>query len=154
MSESSNEVQHFLDRFHRNRIGMRMLIAHHIALHRQINGNDFVGIVNKSTDPAEVASDAAVDAANVCQMAYGFSPRVEIKIPDTVSSPTFVFVPGHLHHILFEILKNAMRATVEREELRVGLHNIDPDKLNPINIWISEENEGNVGFRFLQLAKN
>ncbi|KAJ3194872.1 hypothetical protein HK101_001702 [Irineochytrium annulatum] len=135
-------VQAHLNAFHRSRVGMRMLIGHHVALsHPKTKHDHHVGIVCTETDPADVASEAAMDAAAVCELSYNVAPQVEIRVP-AGGCPTFVFVPSHLHHIMFELLKNAMRAVVEREEARVGHGNADPDNLEPVMIYIEEENDG------------
>ncbi|KAJ3282846.1 hypothetical protein HDU76_008574 [Blyttiomyces sp. JEL0837] len=147
ISETDPRVQNFVDRFHRSRLSMRMLIAHHVALSKTSSPSSthIFGIVDTQTDPAEVASEASIDAATICEATYGVSPRVDIYLPPGMGeSPKFVFVPNHLHHVLFEILKNAMRAVVEKGEGRFGVSGgeLDPDDLEPIQIFITEENDG------------
>jgi hypothetical protein len=52
--ETDPRVQHFVDRFHRSRVGMRMLIGHYIALYKPLAQEpDQIGIVNVKTDPSE-----------------------------------------------------------------------------------------------------
>ncbi|KAJ1556813.1 hypothetical protein HK405_001745, partial [Cladochytrium tenue] len=145
-SEGDVEVQHFLDRFHRTRVGMRLLVGHHLGLSRP-NRHDasMVGIVSTATDPGEVAAEAAEDAAAVCEANYGAAPRVEIGGGPGLRGravPRFVFVPSHLHHMLFEVIKNAMRASVERAEQTEGVEFLDAYSIEPVRVTIEEENEG------------
>ncbi|KAI9337156.1 mitochondrial branched-chain alpha-ketoacid dehydrogenase kinase-domain-containing protein [Zopfochytrium polystomum] len=145
--ESDPSTQHFLDRFHRTRISQRLLIGHHVALSQpsKSTGANNIGVVDTETNPVEVAEEAAEDASIVCEAAYGASPPIHISLgPSLKKVPTFVFVPSHLHHIMFEILKNAMRASVEKAELstRRDGRGLDADDLSPVNVSIEEENEG------------
>ncbi|KAJ3259799.1 hypothetical protein HK103_001690 [Boothiomyces macroporosus] len=64
----------------------------------------------------DVVQDAISNAQNICQDYYGlFSPPV-VKIVGVGNKirGNFMYVPSHLHHMLFELLKNSMRAVVER----------------------------------------
>jgi pyruvate dehydrogenase kinase 2/3/4 len=49
------------------------------------------------------------DATMMCSRKYGDAPVVEINGRLDL---TFPYIPTHLHYILLELLKNAMRATV------------------------------------------
>ncbi|KAJ3210865.1 hypothetical protein HDU67_004935 [Dinochytrium kinnereticum] len=134
-------IQTFITKFFRARTGMRMLIGHHIALSRKrYRHPENIGIVCTQTDASEVASEAASDASEVCERNYGVSPSVEIH--SSVPTEGFVFVPSHLHHVLFEILKNALRAVVERREGEVGVGNAEREDMEPVRIYIEPENEG------------
>lgn len=60
--------------------------------------------------------DAIANSQNICQDYYGlFSPPI-VKIVGVGNKigGNFMYVPSHLHHMLFELLKNSMRAVVER----------------------------------------
>lgn len=142
----------FLDRFYLSRIGIRVLIAQHLALHSPIAG--YSGIIALEMDPVEVVKIAIEDAGRLCEFTCGDAPAVNVTVGNaweleqleladkraadankpasdresstsegetlvlTGSAPVsrhrrLAYVPSHLHHIMFELLKNSMRATVE-----------------------------------------
>ena len=55
------EIHQFLDGFYMSRIGMRMLIGQHVALHEPPK-KDYVGLICTKTKPVEVCKDAVDDA--------------------------------------------------------------------------------------------
>ncbi|TPX46803.1 hypothetical protein SeLEV6574_g03024 [Synchytrium endobioticum] len=124
-----------------------ILIGHHasLILQKQSSPNR-VGIVNTRMDPGDVASDAAVDAAEKCEETLGVAPRVEIQCP-VGGCPHMTFVPSHLHHVLFEVLKNSMRAVVEKEEQKVGFGNAERNNMPPIVVSIIEPSSQQIQIR-------
>lgn len=110
-----SSIQSFLDRFYMSRIGIRMLIGQHIALTDQTNHRhpNYVGIICTKTNVKELAEEAIENARFVCEDHYGLfeAPKVQLFCPENVN---FMYVPGHLSHMLFETLKNSLRAVVER----------------------------------------
>ncbi|KAG7396581.1 hypothetical protein PHYBOEH_002043 [Phytophthora boehmeriae] len=125
-----SDLHSFLDAFYMSRIGIRMLMSQHLALHEEELG--WVGCICESTSPAEVALAAIDTARHMCVRQYGDAPEVELHGHTDFSMP---FVPSHLHHMLFEVIKNSMRAVVE-------FHGVDND-MPPIKIVIAdgEDNE-------------
>lgn len=108
------QVQQFLDRFYMSRIGIRMLIGQHSALYRsQSHGKDYVGVICTRTNIKEIALDAIANARFICEEHYGLfkAPEVQMFCPADIE---FMYVPSHLNHMLFELLKNSLRAVVER----------------------------------------
>ncbi|KAB5585839.1 kinase isozyme 4 [Coniochaeta sp. 2T2.1] len=109
-----NNIQQFLDRFYMSRIGIRMLIGQHIALTDQSHYRDptYVGIICTKTNVRDLAQEAIENARFVCEDHYGLFEAPKIQL---VCNPnlTFMYVPGHLSHMLFETLKNSLRAVVE-----------------------------------------
>ncbi|XP_050835560.1 pyruvate dehydrogenase kinase, isozyme 3 isoform X2 [Serinus canaria] len=88
----SSNIQYFLDRFYTNRISFRMLINQH---------------------------NAYETAKMLCEQYYTVAPDLEVeefnaKAPNKPIQ--VVYVPSHLFHMLFELFKNSMRATVELHE--------------------------------------
>ncbi|RYP92372.1 hypothetical protein DL770_001472 [Monosporascus sp. CRB-9-2] len=109
-----NNIQSFLDRFYMSRIGIRMLIGQHIALTDQSRHMDptYVGIICTKTNVRDLAQEAIENARFVCEDHYGLfeAPKIQLVCnPDL----NFMYVPGHLSHMLFETLKNSLRAVVE-----------------------------------------
>jgi len=95
-----------------SRVGIRMLIGQHITLHEPPKANH-IGLINTKTSPIMVAEEAVADARDVCLREYGCAPEVEIFGAPNL---TFPYVPGHLHHMLFELIKNSLRAVQDRFE--------------------------------------
>jgi pyruvate dehydrogenase kinase 2/3/4 len=61
----------------------------------------------------DILQEAIENARFVCEEHYVMfrGPPVQLICPADV---TFPYVPGHLSHIVFELLKNSLRAVVER----------------------------------------
>jgi pyruvate dehydrogenase kinase 2/3/4 len=109
-----NNIQSFLDRFYMSRIGIRMLIGQHIALTDQSHYRDptYVGIICTKTNVQDLAEEAIENARFVCEDHYGLfeAPKIQLVCNPNIN---FMYVPGHLSHMLFETLKNSLRAVVE-----------------------------------------
>jgi pyruvate dehydrogenase kinase 2/3/4 len=107
-TSSMNQILNlYLNRFFAARIGVRFLIEHHIAaLH---NKDGYSGIIQSNCNPAEVAQLAAEESISLCEREMGVSPEINILCPNSIR---FTYVPSHLHYILSEIFKNALRATI------------------------------------------
>ncbi|KXJ96563.1 mitochondrial branched-chain alpha-ketoacid dehydrogenase kinase-domain-containing protein [Microdochium bolleyi] len=110
-----HNIQSFLDRFYMSRIGIRMLIGQHIALTTDNHHSDptYVGIICTKTNVHDLAQEAIENARFVCEDHYGLfeAPKIQLVCNPNLN---FMYVPGHLSHMLFETLKNSLRAVVER----------------------------------------
>jgi len=120
-SDGVNEtIQYFLDRLYTNRISIHMLISHYNALLGQSKTlTGMVGTIDQKCDIAAICSDAYEAAAVLCDGEYFSHPELKATSKDTTDESeqvTSVYVPAHLHHIMFEIFKNSMRATCEFAE--------------------------------------
>nr|XP_023661502.1 pyruvate dehydrogenase (acetyl-transferring) kinase isozyme 1, mitochondrial-like isoform X2 [Paramormyrops kingsleyae] len=86
---TSQNVQYFLDRFFMSRISIRMLLNQH---------------------------NAYQNARKLCDLYYKNSPELKLEELNAKEPGTpimVVYVPSHLYHMAFELIKNAMRATME-----------------------------------------
>uniref|UniRef100_A0AAZ3QCR6 Protein-serine/threonine kinase n=1 Tax=Oncorhynchus tshawytscha TaxID=74940 RepID=A0AAZ3QCR6_ONCTS len=101
-------VRNFLDTTLTSRLGIRMLATHHLALHEE--NPDFVGIICRRLSPKKIIEKWVDFARRLCEHQYGNSPRVRIN---GHVAARFPFIPLPLDYILPELLKNAMRATME-----------------------------------------
>lgn len=171
----NSAIQTFLDRFYMLRIGIRMLIGQHIALNmsqalatRQklskfLNGsngtpspaksgrNNYVGVICTDCNVKEIAEDAIETAKYICEEYYGLFEAPEIRLIASQDLINFMYVPGHLIHMFFEVLKNSLRATIEfhipllKQKMFEENPNLKPDEIGlndlkfpPIKVIISE----------------
>ncbi|XP_062108910.1 pyruvate dehydrogenase (acetyl-transferring) kinase, mitochondrial [Humulus lupulus] len=130
-SQDLHEIHQFLDRFYMSRIGIRMLIGQHVELHNPNPPPNCVGYIHTRMSPVEVARHASEDARCICLREYGSAPDINIYgDPDF----TFPYVPTHLHLMVFELVKNSLRAVQERF--------LDSDKVPPpIRIIVADGDE-------------
>jgi len=128
------DVQQWLDRFYLSRIGIRFLIGQHIALNTLQPHPDYVGIICTRSNVHEIVHEAIENSRFVCEEHYAMfkGPPVQLICPKEL---TFSYVPGHLSHIVFELLKNSLRAVVER----FGPNN--EDAFPPIKVIVVEGKE-------------
>ncbi len=100
----------FLDGFYLSRIGIRILIGQHIALHEPPRPG-YIGLICTACAPLAVARDAIDDARAMAARQYATAPEVTVYGDPGV---TFAYVPSHLHHMVFELVKNSLRAVADR----------------------------------------
>ncbi|KAF9937702.1 hypothetical protein BGZ67_000974 [Mortierella alpina] len=102
------DIETFFNRFYTINLGTRLLIGEHLALHDR--GLNLVQRVS----PLAISKRAIADAQRACSAHYGhqsLSPSVVIQTSNPDISTTYV--DEFLHRNIFELLKNAMRATCE-----------------------------------------
>ncbi|KAJ3550347.1 hypothetical protein NM688_g5092 [Phlebia brevispora] len=113
---SPAEISTFLDAAIRNRIAVRLLAEQHIAISRDLEtqgaSEDHIGVVHMRCSPAEMIRMCASFVTELCEATLGSAPKIII---DGDVNATFAYVPVHIEYILTEILKNAFRASVERQ---------------------------------------
>ncbi|XP_035648726.1 pyruvate dehydrogenase (acetyl-transferring) kinase isozyme 2, mitochondrial-like isoform X1 [Oncorhynchus keta] len=124
---TNQNVQYFLDRFYMSRISTRMIMNQHSLI---FDGSanpahpKHIGTIDPDCDVTEVVKDAFDSSKMLCEQYYLTSPEIDLtqvnaKGPD--QPLRIVYVPSHLYHMLFELFKNAMRATVETHEMALHL---------------------------------
>lgn len=81
-----------------------------------------------------ISNNLSDNARYVCEEHYALfkSPNIKLVCPPNL---TFPYIPGHLSHICFELLKNSLRAVVER----YGVDN--DDEYPPIKVVVVEGRE-------------
>uniref|UniRef100_A0A7N6B172 Protein-serine/threonine kinase n=1 Tax=Anabas testudineus TaxID=64144 RepID=A0A7N6B172_ANATE len=135
---TNQNIQYFLDRFYTSRISIRMLINQHSELLCSF-----------------IWSDAFHSAKMLCDQYYLHSPDLllqEMNNKKTKHPVSMVYVPSHLYHMLFELFKNAMRATIETHE---SSNNLPPIKVlvslggEDMSIKVSDRG-GGVPFRRIE----
>ena len=97
-----------LDRFHLARLSVSILLNQYVAMHHA--RRHWVGILCDHTSPAAICDEMGASAQALARVHYGNAPKV---IVEGDVACTFLYIPSHVQHILFELLKNALRATLE-----------------------------------------
>ncbi|XP_042562974.1 pyruvate dehydrogenase (acetyl-transferring) kinase isozyme 3, mitochondrial-like isoform X2 [Clupea harengus] len=113
----SSNVQYFLDRFYTNRISARMLINQHTLLFGDTTAHPkHIGGIDPGCRVTEVVKDAYDTAKMLCEQYYMMAPALNLQEANAKGQEKpiqVVYIPSHLFHMLFELFKNSMRATVE-----------------------------------------
>uniref|UniRef100_A0A8C5NDY9 Protein-serine/threonine kinase n=1 Tax=Gouania willdenowi TaxID=441366 RepID=A0A8C5NDY9_GOUWI len=132
---TNQNIQYFLDRFYMSRISIRMLINQHTLIFdgttNPVHPNT-IGGIDPHCQVADVIQDAFHSAKSLCDHNYQCSPRLllhEINNKKSKQPISIVYVPSHLYHMLFELFKNAMRATIETH--------VDKSSLPPVEVLVS-----------------
>ncbi|XP_043931479.1 pyruvate dehydrogenase (acetyl-transferring) kinase isozyme 1, mitochondrial isoform X2 [Protopterus annectens] len=138
---TSQNVQYFLDRFYMSRISIRMLLNQHTLLFgEKVEANPAhpkqIGSIDPNCSVVEVIEDAYENAKRLCDLYYMSSPNLEIEESNAKSrgQPVqVVYVPSHLYHMVFELFKNSMRATME--------NHLDKNDHPPVRVNVTLGNE-------------
>ncbi|KAF9299052.1 hypothetical protein BGZ74_009118 [Mortierella antarctica] len=169
-SRPSDEIQRFLNSFNRGRLGIRIMVGHHLALQSQLvhptqpsstsssptskgpspammglavstTNSKRVGIIEPQCDIEALINNATQSAQFVFFQHYNtvFPPNVHIQHSKDIGGQRvrFPVVPALLHHILFELLKNSMRATAE-------FHGLDKMSYPDIEVQLSSDANGGL----------
>jgi pyruvate dehydrogenase kinase 2/3/4 len=81
-------------------------------------GRIAVGNIDTEVDVFEVAEAAAAKATMICQQHYGDAPEITIKLVGGEDMVRVQHIEEKLEYILVELLKNALRATVDTHMTR------------------------------------
>jgi pyruvate dehydrogenase kinase 2/3/4 len=129
-ADQNLDLQKRLNDFYASRISIRLLVAQYLALRdaslSSSKNPEFIGLIHTRASPRDIAMLAVENASYVCNRAYGDCPSVTILGRTDL---VFPYIPSHLEYILVELLKNSMRATIEK-------HGID--SMPPIKIVIAD----------------
>lgn len=74
---------------------------------------DYIGMISTKCNPVRVCEHAAADARDICLRHFGSAPKVEIFGDNKF---TFAYVPSHIHQMVFELVKNSLRAVQDNFE--------------------------------------
>ncbi|KAK8745703.1 hypothetical protein OTU49_000332 [Cherax quadricarinatus] len=124
--ENEELVARFLDKTLTSRLGIRMLAQHHLALRE--NKPNYVGIINVAMKLKEVIERSCQFVTRIASHKYGRVPQ--LKLSGHVNA-VFPYIELPLDYILPEILKNAVRATIENHS------EYEVIQLPPIHITIA-----------------
>jgi len=139
-SKADPELNARLDDLFTSRLSTRMLIGQHLSLERDGKSRITRGLV-----VSKVAEEAADSARRLCLGKFGVCPEIVIEGSEDFK---FTYVDSHLHHMIFELTKNSVRAVVEQHHGERGRErrkrltlssqgHLGPDGLPPVRVAIS-----------------
>jgi hypothetical protein len=108
----------FMDRLLMTRISRRVLAEQHIALHKAQTSKvgprqGYIGVIRTECKLQDVVRRCFEKAASICERTYGHYPPLQFRGDPDV---TLAYIPVHLEYMILELMKNAMRCTVEFAE--------------------------------------
>merc|ERR1712110_1001713 len=100
--------------------------------------------------------DAAIAAAEECELHFceydpkyanmnstNFAPSVRVIDKRNNEESAFTHIPQHLHHMVFELLKNSMRAVLENDSKKeITVVVVDNSSDGSISVKISDNGGG------------
>lgn len=105
---ADEQADHFLGEFLTQRIGTDILSSQYLAITRPSGATS---VIDAQCNPVALVRTAAADAVRLCKFHYDSAPPIDIM---DVGQVCFPFIPQYLYYIIFELLKNSLRAVTER----------------------------------------
>eukprot|EP00096_Caligus_rogercresseyi_P000091 TRINITY_DN1020_c0_g1_i1.p1 TRINITY_DN1020_c0_g1~~TRINITY_DN1020_c0_g1_i1.p1 ORF type:complete len:431 (+),score=127.40 TRINITY_DN1020_c0_g1_i1:128-1420(+) len=130
-STVESQIQYFLNRLYMSRISIHMMIHQHaLTFECPPVDSDLVGCIHPECNILGIISDAYEGASLLCEQTYCTTVEKNLTILNTTSvgdpnKVIFPYVPSHLYYILFELIKNALRATIETHVDKPELPKVD-----------------------------
>lgn len=98
-----------IDTFLRDRLGIQLLCDHYVGLSKGKPG----GGISINCKFEDVLTDAMLEAKHICDANYGVAPEVHI-LNDNLDEYEITLIRPWVHHILCELFKNGMTASVQK----------------------------------------
>lgn len=158
-------MQKFLNRFYTNRTEIRIILEQYISLFENHKNNNF-GIVNLKTSPYDIISNVIQSIQYICD-----KNKFDIILDDVIKlninkNINFPSVDMYLHHILFELIKNSVKAVLEKKDknthfykphIEISIFDIDKNclflKIEDNGIGIKDENIEKIWYYSFSTSK-
>lgn len=143
LNKRGERINNYLDIFYTNRISIRLLISHYLELEKNCNQVGYNGIVSLDEPLTYTIEEAIESSQQVCDRVYNNYPNVNLKVIGP--PPVFPFIKNNMFYIFFEVMKNSLRATMDKycylddvPDVRVSIYNGD----STISIKVCDEGNG------------
>ena len=113
-SMTAEGIQYLLDRLFTTKISLALLTSVYDAVHCR-NKQALETLVTRRCDVMKIIEEAHDRASTVCETSYMEFADLELRgrnVRNPVKEVEISCVPSHLQYIMFELMKNAMQATV------------------------------------------
>ncbi|EFO25792.1 hypothetical protein LOAG_02700 [Loa loa] len=116
---SNNKIQCYLERFYFNTMSIQILQHQHLIVFGTLlpPSPRHIGCIDPACDIGAVILNAYDSARFVCDGCYCDTPKLQFDSYNSVAPGqpiAIAAIPSYLYHIMFELFKNSMRATVNR----------------------------------------
>ena len=156
ITEEFPNLQSQLDNFYAGRIAAAFLVKQHKAVVANAKRpkprpgyEHYAGIVCARTDLFDVCKSAVIEAKAICFSHYDNCPEVILRRGHPTEQQVFFpHIPSHVHYIVFEILKNSLKASIDVHAKKKFNGGIDCSKVPPIEVVVCDsENLEDVSIR-------
>jgi pyruvate dehydrogenase kinase 2/3/4 len=136
------DIDRFLNTFVASRIGTEILTTHYLMM-TDPSARDSDGIISVHFDPEKVINGVVQKATMLANRVLRKAPKVIVNFG--AEPVRLVFVQQYFSYILFELLKNSFRATVEKHS---GEQELPPVEIqvscdeNMVGVKISDQGGG------------
>ena len=103
-------IQAFLNKFHKNRTEIRILLEHYLSFFEPPKGANYYGIINLESNVESILNNTINNIQIICDsngIDLHLNSIIKLKIHNKIIIPT---IDHYLYYILFEILKNSVEA--------------------------------------------
>ena len=104
------QIQTFLNKFHKNRTEIRILLEHYMSFFEKSKGPNYYGIINLESNTENILHNAINNIQLICDMNainLDLNDIITLDVKNKTIMPT---IDHYLYYILFEILKNSVEA--------------------------------------------
>eukprot|EP01084_Bolivina_argentea_P177248 306548_1 len=153
IENSGEHLTEFINKFASQRLATRVMSAHNMSLYDQIlnDSNIKMGLFEEHCDVMKSISQAIIDSEQDCKRHFSQFNNIQIdnilenlkvncsdKRKNQIGA-NFTYIRQHLNHMIFELLKNCMRAVIENrsEDTEIDIVIVDGDD-GSITIKISD----------------
>lgn len=110
-------MQKFLNRFYTNRTEIRILLEQYMSLfYKDLERKDSFGMINIKSSPYFIINNVINDIQYICNknnLDIELDEIIKLDMDKTIEFPS---MDSYLHHIFIELIKNSVKAVIERNE--------------------------------------
>ena len=139
-------IQLFLNKFHKNRTEIRILLEHYLSFFSEPKGLKWHGIINLETNLEEIINESINNVQIICDSSsinLHINDIIKIECNNKVVLPS---IDHYLYYVLFEIIKNSVESIKYKTHpfISIVIKEIDINwiliKINDNGSGISEKN--------------
>lgn len=126
-----------LDECNRYFIYYNFLASQLMNLEGQTKSRGRIGTIDTEINLLELVKGSVEEAKQLCTHVYSDCPDVKIIVPNNMEPTTFAHKSSTIHYILVELMKNALRATVDAHMTRNAAGLVNCDDMPPVRVLVT-----------------